>query len=68
MPNDVRAAFRFEDGLIAEHRESFAFHSWVRQALEPVGFVLGRTPVLRGPVQRQACASIQVRIVGPIDK
>src|SRR5947208_16155612 len=37
--NDVRAAFRFAGGLIAEHRDAFSFHAWARQALGPVGLV-----------------------------
>jgi ketosteroid isomerase-like protein len=30
--NDVRAEFRFQDGLISEHRDSFSFYAWARQA------------------------------------
>jgi ketosteroid isomerase-like protein len=52
--NDVRAEFRFESGLIAEHRDSFSFYAWARQALGPLGLTLGWTPILRGKVQRQA--------------
>ena len=33
--NDIQAEFRFEDGLIAEHRDSFSFYAWSRQALGP---------------------------------
>ena len=33
VENDVRASFRFADGLIAEHRDEFDFHRWSRQAL-----------------------------------
>jgi ketosteroid isomerase-like protein len=52
--NDVRASFRFEDGLIAEHRDEFDFHRWARQALGPAGLLLGWTPVLKGAVRRRA--------------
>jgi ketosteroid isomerase-like protein len=52
--NDVRAEFRFEDGLIAEHRDAFSFYGWARQALGPAGLALGWTPMLRAKVQRQA--------------
>jgi len=52
--NRVRATFRFENGLIAEHRDSFSFYAWARQALGPAGLALGWTPLLRGKVQRQA--------------
>jgi ketosteroid isomerase-like protein len=56
--NDVHAEFRFEDGLIADHRDSFSFYTWSRQALGPTGLVLGWTPVVRGKVQREARAGL----------
>jgi ketosteroid isomerase-like protein len=56
--NDVRAQFRFEDGLIVEHRDSFSFYGWSRQALGPVGLALGWTPIVRGKVQREARAGL----------
>lgn len=56
--NDVQAEFRFDDGLIAEHRDSFSFYGWARQALGPVGLALGWTPVVRGKVQREARAGL----------
>ena len=52
--NDVNANFRFEDGLIVEHHDSFSFYGWVRQALGPAGLALGWTPLLRAKVRRQA--------------
>jgi ketosteroid isomerase-like protein len=56
--NDVRARFRFADGLIAEHDDSFGFHGWARQALGPPGLLLGWTPVVQGPVRRRARAGL----------
>jgi ketosteroid isomerase-like protein len=56
--NDVRAEFRFEDGLIVDHVDSFSFYAWARQALGPAGLALGWTPILRGKVQRQARAGL----------
>ena len=56
--NDVRARFRFADGLIAEHDDSFGFHSWARQALGPPGLLLGWTPIIQGPVRRRARAGL----------
>lgn len=52
--NDVRASFRFKDGFIVEHQDSFSFYAWARQALGPAGLALGWTPILRAKVQRQA--------------
>jgi ketosteroid isomerase-like protein len=57
--NDVRARFRFADGLIAEHDDEFSFHAWARQALGPPGLLLGWTPLLRATVRRNARAQLQ---------
>jgi len=57
--NDVRASFRFKDGLIAEHRDEFDFHRWARQALGPVGLLLGWTPIVRSKVRKQAAARLE---------
>jgi len=51
--NEVQAAFRFHDGRIAEHDDSFSFWGWARQALGPAGLVLGLPP-LSAMVQRRA--------------
>ena len=56
--NDVHAEFRFQHGLIVEHRDRFSFYAWARQALGPVGLALGWTPVLRAKVQREARAGL----------
>jgi ketosteroid isomerase-like protein len=56
--NDVRASFRFADGLIAEHVDEFSFYRWSRQALGAPGLLLGWTPLLRAATRRQARASL----------
>lgn len=57
--NDVRATMVFAaDGLIAEHRDSFSFHRWSRQALGPAGLLLGWTPILQAKVRRTAAARL----------
>ncbi len=58
VTNDVRASFRFADGLIAEHVDDFDLYRWERQALGPVGTLLGWTPMLRGAVRRRARAAL----------
>ena len=57
--NDIHASFRFENGLIVEHRDEFSFHRWARQALGPVGLLLGWTPIVRGAVRRKAAARLE---------
>ena len=59
MTNDVRARFRFADGLIAEHDDAFSFHAWSRQALGAPGLLLGWTPLLRGSVRRRARGNLE---------
>lgn len=45
VTNHVEANFVFRDGLIAEHRDSFSFYRWSKQAFGPLGLVLGWTPL-----------------------
>ena len=57
--NDVRASFRFANGLIAEHVDDFDFYRWARQALGPTGVLLGWTPLIRSAVRRRARAGLE---------
>jgi len=54
VTNRIRADFRFKDGLIVEHCDAFDFWAWSRQALGPIGWLLGWSPMLRRKVQRTA--------------
>ena len=56
--NDVRAKFRFADGLIADHVDEFGFHRWARQALGPPGLLLGWTPIVRSATRKKARAGL----------
>jgi hypothetical protein len=56
--NDVQARFRFEDGLIAQHEDSFDFHRWSRQALGTPGLLLGWTPILKSATRKRARGSL----------
>jgi hypothetical protein len=58
VDNDVRASFRFRDGLISEHRDEFGFYRWTRQALGPTGLLLGWSPIVQGSVRKQARARL----------
>jgi ketosteroid isomerase-like protein len=52
--NDVRARFRFAEGLIVEHVDEFSFFAWSRQALGAIGLALGWTPILPALTRRRA--------------
>ena len=56
--NDIQARFRFRDGLIAEHRDSFDLYRWSRQALGAKGLLLGWTPLVHNAVRRQAAQGL----------
>ncbi len=52
--NIIAAKFEFQDGKIIKHKDTFDFWKWSSQAVGPVGFILGWTPLLRKKVQKQA--------------
>jgi ketosteroid isomerase-like protein len=57
--NRIRARFVFRDGLIAEHVDSFDLWRWARQALGPVGLLLGWSPMVRNKIRSQAGAALE---------
>ena len=52
--NRIDASFVFEDGLISDHRDRFDLYAWARQAIGPVGVLLGWTPMIQGRIRAQA--------------
>jgi ketosteroid isomerase-like protein len=56
--NIIHADFRFKDGLIIEHTDSFNFWRWSRMALGLSGVLLGWTPFLQNKVQETALKSL----------
>ena len=62
--NEVFAAFRFADGRIAEHADSFSFHSWAWQALGVRARVPGTLKVDRAAVRRRARKHLHAFMAG----
>ena len=52
--NVIDASFKFENGLIADHRDDFDLYAWARQALGPMGLLLGWSPPVQGKIRAQA--------------
>lgn len=52
--NIIDAEFEFKDGKIYRQRDRFNFWRWTRQALGPIGLLLGWSPMLRKKVRAQA--------------
>ena len=60
VENAIDARFQFTpEGLIANHRDSFDFWKWSRQALGAPGWLLGWSPMLRAQVRAKAAANLQ---------
>lgn len=56
--NDIRASFRFQNGLIVEHTDRFDFGRWARQALGLPGLLLGWTGWMQRQVQARAAKGL----------
>ena len=56
--NRIRAEFEFREGAIIRHVDRFSFWRWARQALGPVGGLLGWSGLIRRRVQAQAGAAL----------
>lgn len=56
--NHVRARFTFQDGLIRTHHDEFSFWRWARQALGPVGWLLGWSEFLQSKVRKSAAEGL----------
>jgi len=57
--NRIAAFMVVRDGLIVEHRDDFDFYAWSRQALGPIGLLLGWTPFLKRKVRAQAALALE---------
>ena len=62
--NDIRANFRFADGLIADHVDDFDFRRWARQALGPTGTLVALVPPMRSAARRKARTQLDDFIAG----
>ncbi|HEX9654177.1 MAG TPA: nuclear transport factor 2 family protein [bacterium] len=57
--NVISGAFRFREGLIIQHTDTFNLWTWSRMALGPIGLLLGWTPVLQAGIRKNARQSLQ---------
>ncbi len=56
--NLIEAAFKFEDGKIVRHEDSFDLRQWCSMALGPVGTMFGWTSVLQNKVRKTAMSGL----------
>lgn len=58
VTNKVSANFKFKDGKIIHHKDSFDLWAWSRQALGAAGYLLGWTPFMRKKIQKTTGARL----------
>ncbi len=51
--NIVQAEFRFKEGKIISHKDTFDLYKWSKQAMGIKGFILGWTPFFKNKLQIQ---------------
>ena len=57
--NIIWAKFKFKDGKIIEHRDSFDFYRWAKMAFGFTGFVLGWMPFFKKKIQTQVAGRLR---------
>lgn len=56
--NHISAHFVLENGKIVNHRDTFNFYNWTRQALGLSGVLFGWTPLVKNKVRKTAMKSL----------
>jgi len=56
--NKIKANFVFENGKIVQHKDSFDFYTWAKQALGLKGLLLGWTSFLHNKVKQGAKSNL----------
>ncbi len=51
--NSIDATFKFKDGKISGHVDSFSLHKWAKQAMGFQGLLLGGTSFFKNKLQQQ---------------
>jgi ketosteroid isomerase-like protein len=57
--NRIDASFEFRDGKILRHLDSFDLWRWSRQALGPMGLVLGWSPLVQNKIRSQGMKALE---------
>lgn len=56
--NIIDAKFRFKDGKIIQHEDTFNLYRWTKMALGPMGYLLGWTPMIQNRVRKTALSNL----------
>jgi ketosteroid isomerase-like protein len=59
VENHIKATFKFANGQIIKHNDSFDFYKWSSQAIGIMGVLLGWTSFLKNKVRKTASKNLQ---------
>lgn len=62
--NHIKAYMRISEGNIIEHSDGFSVYKWSRQALGPVGWLLGWNGTFQRKIRERAKASLVAYMAG----
>lgn len=57
--NEIKAHFKFHEGLIIEHMDDFDLWKWSRQALGTSGLLLGWSPFVQNKIRKNAKRNLE---------
>lgn len=57
--NKIHASFRFKDGCVVEHKDSFDLKAWCGMALGLKGKLLGGTAFMQNAIRKQAMSGLR---------
>ena len=58
--NNIKAYMRISDGKIIEHSDGFSLYKWSRQALGPIGWLLGWNGFFQRKIRNMAQGNLKV--------
>lgn len=58
VENHIKATFEFKDGKICKHTDVFDLWKWSRQAMGPLGLLLGWSPFMRTKIQKTTSSQL----------
>jgi ketosteroid isomerase-like protein len=59
VENHIKANFKFANGQIIAHKDSFNFYKWSSQAIGIIGVLFGWTPMLKNKVRKTALKNLE---------
>lgn len=59
VENVISAKFKFENGKIVNHQDTFDFYNWASQSLGMMGKLMGWTPLVKSKIQNAGMKNLE---------